>query len=71
MFNWIRGIFCDHINSEVIHKFEWTPTFHTTNGLDDEDERTLLFECEDCDCRIKRTQFKSGNGFIKNYRDIE
>lgn len=64
-----KKLFCHHDNMKLVKKGEWFPSFHTTNGLDDEDERTLIFRCEDCNKRITKKQVKS-YGRIMNFKDI-
>lgn len=66
MFN---RLLCHHDNLKLIKKHEWIPTFHTTNGLDDEDERTLVFNCDECGKRIEKRQIKS-HGSIMNFKGI-
>lgn len=64
-----KKLLCHHDFKTLIKKGDWFPTFHTTNGLDDEDERLLVFRCDECGKRIEGKQIKS-HGSIMNYRDI-
>lgn len=66
MFKKIR---CHHDFITLIKKKEWLPTFYTTNGLDDEDERLLIFRCDNCNKRIEKKQIKS-HGTLMNFKDI-
>lgn len=64
-----KKLFCHHDNEVLIKKHEWFPTLRTTNGLEDEDERILVFRCSDCNKRIERKQIRSFGRLI-NYKDI-
>jgi hypothetical protein len=64
-----KKLFCHHDFTTIVKKGEWFPSFHTTNGLADEDERLLVFRCNDCNKRIGKTQVKS-HGMVMNFKDI-
>lgn len=64
-----KKLFCHHDFTTLIKKYDWFPTFETTNGLSDEDERLLIFKCDDCGKRIEKKQVKSF-GTIMNFKDI-
>lgn len=66
-----KKLFCHHdlLTLKTI-KDDWFPTFHTTNGLDDEDTRQLIFTCDECGKRLEKTQIRS-HGMIINFRDVK
>lgn len=68
-----RKLWCDHEDQylKLVDVGTWCPTFHTTNGLEDEDERTLIFKCRNCmKKRVKRTQIKTRGKYLLNYPHI-
>lgn len=65
----LKRLFCHHDSLTLVRSTEWFPTFRTTNGLDNEDERTLVLKCDECGKRIERTQVMS-HGSIMNYREF-
>ena len=64
-----KRLFCKHDFKHLVKVGEWFPTFHTTNGLDDEDERILVFRCDECNKRLERKQIKV-RGRVINYKYI-
>jgi hypothetical protein len=57
--NILKRLTCKHENAKLIETSEWFPTFKTTNGIEDEDERVLVFKCPKCKGTYKRVQVKS------------
>lgn len=64
-----KKMFCDHNDLNLVEKGKWRPTFHTTNGLADEDERDLIFVCDNCEKRITHIQTKS-YGSLRTFKKI-
>jgi hypothetical protein len=66
----LKQLFCHHDFMTPIKAYEWSPTFLTTNNPEiDEDERTIVLRCDDCEKRITRTQTKS-HGSIMTLKHI-
>lgn len=65
----LKQLFCHHDFLDVIKVGEWFPTFHTSNGLDNEDFRDIICRCKECDKRVVKTQYMS-HGTIMNHRDL-
>lgn len=60
----IKRLFCKHMSSTLIRKGQWIPSFYTTNGLEDEEERILIFQCDTCKKQIKKKQVRSYGSII-------
>lgn len=57
---WYR-LACDHGELYVDREGDWIPTFETTNGLDDEDTRTVVYKCSDCAKEFRREERRHGH----------
>lgn len=65
----LKNLFCRHDELVLRDKHMWNPTYHTTNGIGDEEERLLVFECRNCGRRIEKKQIRSF-GSLMNFKDI-
>ena len=66
----LKKLFCKHSLTQLKSVGNWFITFETSNGLDNAETRTLIFECCDCGKKIKKEQILR-DGKLENYKDIK
>jgi hypothetical protein len=61
----LKKLLCKHDFMTPVAATEWEPTFLTTNDARiDEDERQVIFRCDDCNKRVTRMQAKSHGSIV-------
>lgn len=65
---------CKHENQTLVKKGNWQQTLQSTNSPNMEEERPLVFTCDNCNKQIIRKQIRIGLGStasLINYKDID